>query len=263
MADRSLPVARDWRDGVPAAVVRVLAGGAFAALPAFQVRLGGLALPIMCVVLATLTGVAAWALGRSEARRSWSLNATDSASLLLLVPVVVVASSIEVADSRLGGATSHFVAAALAVLAIVGIVATVAILSSVESPLATGIALLPAALIVAASIGAAERFAAGNLGQGLTAAWMIAGLATLLDGFVSPRTRPLVPPVSFAVFALVVALARTSGDPAVSTSNVTIALLTTAASGATLLLAPVATTRVRLFVTDPIQTHSDRRSAPR
>lgn len=252
------PIASDWRDRVPAAVVRVLAGATFIALPAFEVRLGGLALPVICVVLAALTGIAGLLLGRSEAQRSWSLNATDAVTLLLLVPVVAVASGIEVADIRLGGATANFVAAAVAVLAVIAIVAIVAILTSVEAPLSTGIALLPAALIVAATIAAAERFAADNLGQGLTAAWMIAALATLLDGMLTVRYRALVPPVAFAVFAIVVALAGNPGGADVSRSNATIAFLTTAASGAALLLAPVGTLRARLFVTEPIRTRVDR-----
>ncbi|HYI14554.1 MAG TPA: hypothetical protein VEX37_04140 [Thermomicrobiales bacterium] len=253
-----LPVAEDWRDRVPPAVVRVLVGATFIALPDFQDRLGSVALPLICVVLAILTGVAGSLLGRSEAQRSWSLNATDAVSLLLLVPVVAVASGIEVADIRLGGATGHFVAAALAVLAVVAIVTVVAILASVESPLSTGIALLPAALIVAATIAAAERFAADNLGQGLTAAWMIAALATLLDGALSARYRSLVPPIAFATFAIVVAVAGNSGGADVSRSNAAIAFLTTAASGAALLLAPAGTLRARLFVTEPIRTRVDR-----
>lgn len=257
MSVPALPIASDWRDRVPAAVVRVLAGATFISLSAFEVRLGGLALPVLCVVLAALTGIAAWLLGRSEAQRSWSLNATDSVTLLLLVPVVAVASGIEVADIRLGGATGHFVAAALAVLAVVGIVSVVAILASVEAPLSTGIALLPATLIVAATIAAAERFAADNLGQGLTAAWMIAALATLVDGAIASRFRALVPPIAFAVFAIIVAIAGSSGGTDVSRSNAAIAFLTTAASGTALLLAPVGTMRARLFVTEPIRTRVD------
>jgi hypothetical protein len=162
-----------------------------------------------------------------------------------------------VADIRLGGATGHFAAAALAVLTVVGIVAVVAILTSVESPLSTGIALLPAALVVAATIAAAERFAADNLGQGLTAAWMIAALATLLDGVLIAKHRALVPPVAFAVFAIVVAVAGNASGADVSRSNATIAFITTAASGAALLLAPAATLRARLFVTEPIRTRLD------
>jgi hypothetical protein len=46
-------------------------------------------------------------------------------------------------------------------------------------------------------------------------------------------------------------------DAEVSRSNATIAFLTTAASGAALLLAPVATLRARLFVTEPLRTRSD------
>lgn len=254
----ALPVAGEWRDRVPAAVVRMLIGATFISLPAFEVRLGGLALPVMCVVLAVLTGVAAWVQGRSEAQRSWSLNATDAVMLVLLVPAVAVASGIEVADIRLGGATGNFAAASVAVLAVVGIVSVVAVLTSVESPLSTGIALLPAALIVAAIIAAAERFAAGGLGQGLTAAWMIAALATLLDGALAPRFRSLVPPIAFALFAIVVAVAGNSGGTDVSRSNATIAFLTTAASGAALLLVPIATMRARLFVTEPLRTRVDR-----
>ncbi|HEX5165961.1 MAG TPA: hypothetical protein VFV93_11240 [Thermomicrobiales bacterium] len=250
-----LPVAGDWRDRVPPALVRMLTGLTFIALPAFEIRLGGLALPVICVVLAVLNGVAGLLLGRSEAQRSWSLSATDAATLILLVPVVAVASGVEVADIRLGGATAHFAAAALAVLAVVGIVATVAMLTSVESPMSSGIALLPAALTVAAAIAAAERFAADNLGQGLTAAWMIAALATLLDGAMPVRYRPPVPPVAFAVFAIVVAIAGSSGGADVSRSNATIAFLTTAATGAALLLVPAGTLRARLFVTEPIRAH--------
>jgi hypothetical protein len=72
------------------------------------------------------------------------------------------------------------------------------------------------------------------------------------------RYRALVPPVAFAVFAIVVALAGNSGGADVSRSNATIAFLTTAASGAALLLAPVGTLRARLFVTEPIRTRVDR-----
>lgn len=251
-------MANDWRDRVPAALVRVLVGATFIALPAFEVRLGGLALPVICGVLATLTGIAGWLLGRSEAQRSWSLNATDAVTLLLLVPVVSVASGIEVADIRLGGATGNFVAAAVAVLAVVGIVSIVAALASVESPLSSGIALLPATLVVAATIAAAERFAADNLGQGLTAAWMIAALATLLDGVLDARFRSLVPPIAFAVFAIVVAVAGSSSGADVSRANAAIAFLTTAASGAALLAVPIATMRARLFVTEPIRTRAGR-----
>lgn len=253
-----MPLALDWRDRVPAAVVRVLVGATFIAAPAFEERLGGIALPVMCIILSGMTGVAAWLLARSDAERSWSLNATDSATLALLVPVAAVASGIEVADIRLGGATGNFMAAAIAVLAVVGIVSVVAALASVESPLSAGIALLPASLIVAATIAAAERFAADKLGQGLTAAWMIAALATLLDGMLAVRYRSLVPPVAFAVFAIVVAVAGTSGGADVSRANGTIAFITTAASGAVLLIVPVATQRARLFVTEPLRTRSDR-----
>jgi hypothetical protein len=238
----ALPIAGDWRDRVPPALVRVLVGATFIALPAFEIRLGGLALPLLCVILAVMTGIAGVLMGRSEALRSWSLNVTDSATLFLLVPVVAVASGIEVADIRL--------------LAVLAIVAVVAIVTSVESPMATGIALLPATLVIAATIAAAERFAADNLGQGLTAAWMIAAIATLADGAFPPRQRSLVPPVAFALFAIVVAVAGTT-DAEVSRSNATIAFLTTAASGAALLLAPVGTLRARLFVTEPLRTRSD------
>ncbi len=254
----TLPVANDWRDRAPPAVVRMLVGATFIALPAFEIRLGGLALPIICSVLAGLTGIAAWLMGRSEAQRSWSLNATDAVTLALLVPVVAVASGIEVADIRLGGATGNFVAAALAVLAVVGIVSVVAALASVESPLSAGIALLPAALIVAATIAGAERFAADNLGQGLTAAWMIAALATLVDGGLAPKLRSLVPPLAFAVFAIVVAVAGNSGGADVSRDNAAIAFVTTAASGVVLMTVPFATTRARLFVTEPLRTRIDR-----
>lgn len=252
----TVPVAPDWRDRVPPAVVRLLVGLMFVAVPGFETRLGGFALPVICVVLVSLTGAAALALGRSEAQRSWPLTATDCATILLLVPVVAVASGIEVADIRLGGALSNFVAAAIAVLAVVGIVSIVAMLASVDSPLSTGIALLPAALTVAATIAAAERFAADRLGQGLTAAWMIAALATLLDGAVAVRYRSLVPPISFAMFAIVVAIAGSAGGTDVSSGNSAVAFLTTAVAGAALLIVPTGTERVRLFVTEPIRTRS-------
>lgn len=252
-----LPIAKDWQERVPSAVVRALVGATFIALPAFEIRLGGLALPVLCAVLATLTGVAGFLLTRSEAFRSAPLNTTDAATLLLLTPIVSVASGIEVSDIRLGGAIANFAAAAIAVLAMMGIVSIIAALTSVENPRSAGIALLPAALTIAATIAAAERFAADNLGQGLTAAWMIAALATLLDGITAPRFKSMIPPMAFAVFAVVMAIAGTAEQADVSRENATIAFVTTALGGAALLFVPFVSRRAGLFITEPINTRVD------
>ena len=75
--------------------------------------------------------------------------------------------------------------------------------------------------------------------------------------WTAKSSSPLVA-VAFAVFAIVVALAGNASGADVSRSNATIAFLTTAASGAALLLAPVGTLRARLFVTEPIRTRVDR-----
>ncbi|MGH9173677.1 MAG: hypothetical protein ACRD1H_04945 [Vicinamibacterales bacterium] len=247
-------MASDWRDWVPPAVVRVLIGATCTTLPAFEDRLGQVAFPIVWLALAVFAILAAITTSRSEAVRSWPLNAVDGLTLATLVPTVVVASRIEVADSRLGGATMNFLAAAGAVLAVVTIVSLVAALACAERPDTATIALLPAALTVAAIIAGAERFAADNVAQGLTAVWIVAGVATLCFGVANQRARSMVSPVAFAMVAVVATALAGDGMAEVTTSNTLIAILLTAATGGLLLLAPAGAVRASVYVTESVES---------
>jgi hypothetical protein len=179
------------------------------------------------------------------------LNATDALTLALVTPVVAVAAGISVADIRLGGASENFLAATVATVSTVAIVTIVVAIASVRTPGSAAVALLPAALVVAAAIAGAERFSADNLGQGLSATWMVASLVTIFDGLATMRWRSIVPLAGFAVFAIAVTGVAGSSDAAISRANASLAFVTTGASGAMLLLAPQLAIRAGELVCDP------------
>jgi hypothetical protein len=236
---------------VPPAVVRALIGAALTALPAFDERLGAASLPVVCCGLAAFAAVAALVTSRSEATRSWPLNGADALTLALVTPVVAVAAGIAVADIRLGGASENFLAAAVATLSTVAIVTIVVAITCARMPGTAAIALVPAVLVVAAAIAGAERYSGDYLGQGLSATWMVASLVTIIDGLAPIRWRSIVPLAGFAVFAIAVAAVSGSGDSDISGSNAGLALVTTGASGAMLLLAPLLANHAGGLVSEP------------
>jgi hypothetical protein len=170
---------------------------------------------------------------------------------------VAFAAGIEVAHESLGGEASTFLAAAIAVVGATAVAAVTAALLSTNDPLYAALALLPAPMAVAAIIAGAERFAANAVGQGLSAVWMIAALATLADGLAGPRWRPLVPPFAFAAFALIVVAVEQDGAGVVGRTNASIAFLATIVCGALLLIVAPAASRARTFVTDALPAGDD------
>jgi hypothetical protein len=232
----------DWITRIPPALVRSGVALGFASLAAFEERFGGLAVPVLCFGLASACVLAVYLMRTFEIDTAWPLPAVDAVTVVMLVPVVVVASGIEVADARLGGEVMNFAAAATAVVATVCIVALLASWLTARVRELAPLAFLPAALVVAAIIAGAERFAADALAAGLSMAWMAAAVATLLDGIGGKRMRPLLPAATFALFAIAVALLGRSGTTAyVTSTNTAIALIVTALAGAALLLLPAIT----------------------
>jgi hypothetical protein len=223
---------------------------AFATMPALDDRFGAATLALMCAAMAALCVGSVYLVRNADVGQTWPLIATDALTLLLLVPVVAVASGIEVADAQLAGQADNFAASAVAVIAVTIIIGLTATVLSFRSPSLGQLALLPATLIVAAAIAGADRFSAGTLAQGLSVAWMVAALLTLVEGLSGAHIRPLLPASGFSIFAIAVALISRNGTAAhVSTTNAAIALIVTAIAGGVLLLVPGFSARMQAHVT--------------
>jgi hypothetical protein len=228
-------------------VIRAVAAIGFLALPALESRLGNLAIVMACLALSVLAALGAGAIYRSEAEETWLLSATDAASILLVVPAVAVAGSIAVADPQIGGAGSNALAGMLAVSGAVVICAIVAVTTSVwTSPRQSALALLPATLLVASVVLGAEQFGTNRLPQGIAGALVIASMGTLIEGLTVDRYRALVPPVTFAIFAVVIAIsARSSAAGSMTTDNQVVTLVGTTLVGCLLVVLPGVAARVR------------------
>jgi len=165
--------------------------------------------------------------------------APDAAALVVLVPVLIVASGVALADRRLSGGGPHVLMAALATLAVLALVAVAAALANDGFVRQITLAVLPAALSVAAVLGGGERFGAGRLSNGLSAAWMVAALATLADGFAPRDARRALPIGVYVVFAAAVLYMRGAGDAGASgQQHDAVAYLATVAAGGLLASAP-------------------------
>jgi hypothetical protein len=235
-----------WWEQIPPALLRALAAILFVSAPTLEDRFGTLVLPVVCVGLAVVFGLAADAIRRWEMRSGWPIVATDVLTLLALTPVVIVASGIEVADIQLGGRPENFAAAAIAVVGVTAVCAIAAAILSAGDIARSSLALLPAALIVAAVIVGAERFSATNVAQGLSAAWMVAAVTVMASGLLPRRVRPLVPVVAFAGFAVMVTvMGRNVAGRDISSTNAAIALVTTGIAGAILLAVPALSEHIK------------------
>lgn len=212
------------------------------AMPALEARLGDIAAAVGLVGLASLFGIGAYLIFRSEAQVSWPLPAIDALAMLAVAPTTLVASSLAVADPRVGGGWGSVLAAAVAItcaLVITLLFAALTTSMAEAAPESAALAFLPAPLIVAALVLGAGRFGADQAALGISAALMIAALATLADGMIDARLRPLNPVVWFALFVGGVAIiARGGGATPVASASNAIALLVTVAGGMLLLAAP-------------------------
>jgi hypothetical protein len=228
-------------------VVRAVAAIGFLALPALESRLGNLAIVMACLGLAVFAALGAGAIYRSEAEETWLLSATDAGAILLVIPAVAVTGSIVVADPQIGGAGGNALAGMLSVIGAVLICAVVAITTSVwTSPRLSALALLPAALLVASVVLGAEQFGTHRLPQGIAGALVIASMGTLIEGLTVERYRSLVPPLTFAIFAVVIAVtARTNASGSMTSDNQVVTLVGTTLVGCLLVALPSVATRVR------------------
>jgi hypothetical protein len=220
-------------------LVRALVALLIGATPSFEDRFGSAALPLVCAGLAGFTALAAYLTFRSEAARTWPVNAADSLTLAVLTPVVVLASDIAVADPRLGGGTSNFGSAALAAVAISAIVALLVAALAARGTAPDAIAVLPASLTITIALVGAERFAGASVTDALSAAWMLAAVATIIDGIAAVQVRSIVPAAAFAIAATAaVALSRSHQQAEMNSGNARIAFLATVAAGIVLLSVP-------------------------
>lgn len=218
-------------------MLRAFIGASFAALPAFVDRFGNSAFAMACVILGLFAGICAYLILRSEAQATWSIAVADAITLAVVLPLLAVASDVLVADEFLGGGVNRFSAAALAVgcaAAVVGGIAAYLGGSSI-APLA----FLSAVLVVATGFVGAERFSADAFADGVSLAWMVAGIVTLCDGLLVPRMRPLVPlgtAVGYLLF--IVVLARGVDTVDIPDGSIVVALLASAMVAGTLLVLP-------------------------
>ena len=229
----------DWRTGIVAGLARVFVALVFAATPTLERRFAGASASLVSLALAAFVGSIAYVAWKMQSARSAVLLTTDVAALALLIPTVVIASAINVADAERGGQRGYVVLAGLAVLCVLGIVALVAATLGYTQPALPALALLPAVLGIATVLGSGGRFAGNDLARGLSAAWIVSGLLTFVTWLVRQPLRPLMAPGGFAAFtSLIIVVGATSGNRAsADATNVGIAYIIIALAGAMLLLA--------------------------
>jgi hypothetical protein len=215
-------------------------GLCFAAVPTLERRFGDPTVMLVTLVLSVCVAVIVYFAWKMVSGTVTGLLAVDVLTLALLVPVVATVSGVEVSAERQGADRPYFLIAALAALGALGLVALLAVAANALHDRQVGLAVLPAVLCFAAVIGGGERFSAGALAEGLSAAWMVAAVATLIDGLIPAGARELLPFGTFAVAAgAIVALGRNASDAStISSGTLAVAYLATAAAGGALLVLP-------------------------
>lgn len=188
----------DWRRWVLPGVVRGGVAVGFAGVPAIDARFGDATFVMVCCVLAACVSAAIgleWYSGRGEVRRELVV---DVITLLSLVPIVTVAGELLVADGRFGGRTSNVLAMLGLTLVVMLMLTIVARVSPTSTARSGAMSLLPAALTVAAVVGGPRLYATAQVWQGVSLAWMVAGIVTMSAIIVGPRSRLI-----FAIFMLI------------------------------------------------------------
>lgn len=223
---------------MPIAVRAVIAVG-FGMTPVLEERFDDLAFVLVCVGCASVASLAIvwdWQMQRGPFRRDLL---SDILSLLVLVPVVEVANSIQIADSRFGGRLPNVLAGLGAALAVYMMV--ILLMRTIPPRFRTdpSIGVLPGALIIAAGIGGADLFAAAQFWQGMSAAWLLAALATLIYGLGPRALRGIISIATFVFFAVAVFVlaASDSSGPNVNPSASEVSIVAVIAVGLLLLAA--------------------------
>jgi hypothetical protein len=100
--------------------------------------------------------------------------------------------------------------------------------------------------MVASVVLGAVQFGTHRLPQGMAGALVIASVATVIEGLVVDRYRSLVPPLTFALYAVVIAIsARTDAAGSMSNDSQLLTLLATTIVGAMLVMIPTFAIAVR------------------
>lgn len=237
----------DLREGLGYGLTRAACAIGFGAVPMLSERFGDAALSLVSFGLALLMIAIAGGLVRLGRPLEWRL-AADAITLSVLIPVLVTASGIEVADDRLGGRSTNFLAAALATAMIYLVIVVVVTRSGADRNPSSQIGALPGALLITAILVGTSNFSAVTLWRGLSVAWMVAAIATALATLLSLRARALVAPLAFALFAagIVVAEIMSESERSLSSGSSGIAVLVTGGVAVVLLLIPLPQRRSRL-----------------
>jgi len=230
----------DWRALVPPSLFRAIAAAVLLAVPALERRAGDSALAAALVALAIMLGIGAYLVYRSEAQVSWPIPASDALAMIIVVPAALVASSLAQSTVQLEGGWWPILAAVAAACCAGGIVlvcSAVATSMAETQPESAALAFLAGPMMLVAVVLGAGRFGGQDAALGLSAAMMIAALATMASGVVAAHLRPWVPIVAALIFIVGVAmLSRSAAN--LSTAATTISLFATALAAASLLAAP-------------------------
>lgn len=218
-----------WQAGLVAALVRAFCAVAFAGFGAFEERFDDAALTVLSIGLAVFVFAIVYVAVKMQSAITVGILLPDAIGLLNVPAMLWIASGIKVADPQFGGGAGNFVLAVLAVLAMFSIVAVVSTVVNWGDPLRAGLGALGAGFAIVAIFSSGERFAAGALTDGMSLAFMVAGVVTLLDGFVMPRARALLRTITIGGFVAIMVIAGLVGgrSAAMSGTNTVIALLAT------------------------------------
>lgn len=232
-----------YRHGFGLGLVRAACAIGFGFVPAASSRFGDAALVLVAVALAVMVVAVVTLLQRMNRPLEWPLLA-DAATLFVLVPVLVTASAIEVADARFGGRGENFLAAASAVVLLYLIVATIATRGWSVRGASGQIGALPGPLSITIILLGTANFSAGGIWRGLSIAWMAAALITAVAVFVPVRYRPIVAPSALSLFAIFVVLqdaSSGSGSPIGSGASAIAAIATACVAGVLILIPGIRT----------------------
>jgi hypothetical protein len=234
------------RDGFGYGLSRALCAVGFGFVPSLSARLGDSALAIVSAVLAMLLLGVVFLLLRMNRPVEWRLVA-DSATLLVLVPVLVTSSGLAVADARFGGRGINFLAASAAVACLFVVIVVIATRGGADRNAAGQIGGLPAAFSIVIIIMGTSYFSAGAISRGLSIAWMAAAVVTVVVMLVPVGRRSIFAPAAFALFtaALVISDILGDGGSALNAETSAIAVMTTLFVAAVLIIIPIPPRRVR------------------
>ena len=228
-------VPASWRNWLLSGVVRAVVASGYLLTPTVRVQLGDAANAALSCFLGLVVIVALighWYVRRGEARRDL---AADVVSIVALTPSVIVAAGIQNADDRFGGRTANVLAALSASVALFAVVAIVARLDERIDFGSAAIGALPGALIVVSLLGDPHLYDAGAAWQGISIAWMVAAIATVVFGFLPVGARNFVPIVVFAAFGLWVILSG-AGDATSGEGSGTLSVIVVIVTGAIMVL---------------------------